>query len=159
MLLVLRGATQLACRLNVLDDSEREWMLRATRNADEVRNLFAKRRSARSTAHRLVRGPHCVETSADQWPDKKTSNRPGIASPEGGPHAEPGEPQEKFVSLDSGLSGRARKVQSAVYAWSPPQRIADVLKGKNASRPSYPLRALGLGRGDLAILYGSERCA
>ena len=103
----------------------RKWMLRATNNSDEVRNPVEKRRAVRSTARRLARGPPSVETSADQWPGEKTSNRPVIAFPGGTcgepvePHAEPVEPQEKLASLDSDLSVHARKVQSTVSAWSP----------------------------------------
>ena len=58
--------------------------------------------------------------SAFQRPGQKTPSCPAIASPEGGPRAEPVDPQEKFVSLNSNLSAHARKVQCAVTAWSPP---------------------------------------
>ena len=66
VLLGLRGATQLACRLNVLGDSECVWLLRATRNSGDVRDPFEKRRSSRATARRLVRGLPSVEASEDQ---------------------------------------------------------------------------------------------
>ena len=154
-----RAATRIACRLDVLDNSECKWMVRATHNSDEARFPFEKRRPARSTARRLVRGPPCVETSADQWPGKKTSARSATAFPGGEPHAEHGEPQEKCVSLDSNLAANAREVQSAVSARPPPQCIADVLKGKKVSLPPRPLCARGLIRDDLKILYSSERRA
>ena len=134
-------------------------MLRATRNSDEARNPFEKRRPVRSTARRLARGFRCVEKSVGRRPGKKTSNRPAIAPPEGGPHAEPAEPQGKFVLLNSDLSAHARRVQSTASARPPPQCIVDVLKGKKVSLPPYPLCALGLGRGDLEILCGSAHCA
>ena len=152
--LVLRGATQVARQLNVLDNSECKWLLRATHNSDEVRKPFEKRQSARSTARLLVRGSPTVETSVDLWPGRQTASRPAVAFPEGGPRAEPVGPQETCVPLESDLSVLARKVHSAVSAWAPPQYVAEASEGKRSELPLYPLCALGLSRGDLEVLFG-----
>ena len=82
MLLVLRGATQLARHKNVLDNSECVWSRRAAHNSDEVRNPFAERRSARTTVRRFVRGFPPAESSEDQWPGKQASSRPDVVFPE-----------------------------------------------------------------------------
>ena len=56
VVMVACGATQQACWLRVPGGSECKSMLCAMRNSDEVRNPFAKLRSARLLARRLVRG-------------------------------------------------------------------------------------------------------
>ena len=158
-LLVLRGATQLACRLLVLGNSDSVWLLRATHNSDDVRHPFEKRRSVRTTARRLVRGSPEVDSSVDQWPGTKTPNRPEVALPDSGPQAESVDPQQKFVLLNSDLSKHARKVQSPKSLWFPPMCVIDVVNWERAALPPYPLRALGLGRRELELLHGSDRCA
>ena len=56
VMLVIRAATQLACRLEVMNDDASMWLLRATRNSDEVRNPQGARMSVQTTGRRLVRG-------------------------------------------------------------------------------------------------------
>ena len=56
VVLVIRGATQLACRLKNVGNPSRTWLLRATRSSDESRFPFAKRRSELTTTRRVVRG-------------------------------------------------------------------------------------------------------
>ena len=149
----------MACRLDVLGNSECKRLLCATHNSDEVRDPSAKRRSARSAARCVVRGPPSVDKSEDQWPGKKTASRPEIAFPEGGPRAEPAEPRQKFVSLKSDLSAHARKVQSPGALRSPPQCVVDGFNGEKVSLPPRSLRALGLERHELKTLYSGDRCA
>ena len=63
--MVARGATQLACRLDALDNKEWKWLLRATRNSDEVRIPSSQRQSVRIAARRLVRRSPSVVKSVD----------------------------------------------------------------------------------------------
>ena len=100
---VIRGATQLACRLEVANDAERKWMLRATRSSDEVRYLSERRRPARSTARRLVR-----------WP------------PDGEPQAEPFALQKPPVASKRSASADAESAECAEELHSPPTCVAIV---------------------------------
>ena len=101
---VMRDATQLACRLNVLDGKD---CRRATRNSGEVRSPSSQRQYVRTTARRLARWSPCVNQSIYQWPGAKATRRPAIASPEGEPRAEPDESRKSFASLKSELYARA----------------------------------------------------
>ena len=86
---VIRGVTQLACRLTTLDNPSRNWTLRATHSSDEGRFPFAERRSEPTTARRIVRGSPDVEGSVDFWLGKKAEQRPEASRPGGEPQAEP----------------------------------------------------------------------
>ena len=52
VVLVIRGVTQLACRLKTLDNPSCNSMVRATHRSDETRFPFEKRRSELTTARR-----------------------------------------------------------------------------------------------------------
>ena len=65
VVLVIRGATQLAHRLDVLGNNECKWLLRATHNSDETRNPSEVRRSVGTTTRGLVRGSPTVGQYAD----------------------------------------------------------------------------------------------
>ena len=98
LLMFVCAATQFARRVKVLGDRERNWMIRATHNSDEARNPVARRRSVRTTTHRLVRGSPKVGSSAHQWPSRQASCRPAVSFPGGEPQAEPVEPQQQVVA-------------------------------------------------------------
>ena len=75
VLKIVRGVTQLACRFVVWSDSECMWLIRATRNSDEVRNPRPKRESVRATARRMVRGCPVALKSVDCCPVPKCRPR------------------------------------------------------------------------------------
>ena len=81
VLMVICGVTQLARRLQVLDDSDCKWLLRATHNSDEVRYPSDKRRSTCTSARRLVRGSPDVDASEDFWPGNQARSRPPASCP------------------------------------------------------------------------------
>ena len=76
VMLVIRGATQLACRLKRRGDPERTWVLRATHSPGEGRFPFAQPRSECATARRIVRGHPGARCSAAFWPVKIAPRRP-----------------------------------------------------------------------------------
>ena len=82
VVLVIRGATQLARRLQNVADPSRTRLLRAARSPDDSRLPFEKRRSASATARRIVRGDPKVPQSADWWPGEKAGMRPPALRPE-----------------------------------------------------------------------------
>ena len=152
----VRAATQFACRVQVLGDRECKLLIRATRNSDEVRNTVAKRRPARTTARRLVRGSPHVANFEDFWPGKRASSRPPASLPGGEPQADPGKPQQKFVMLNADASVHARKLQYRDRACPPPTFVAEVFDGRPARVPRCPLREIGLPRPELKVLFGDE---
>ena len=99
---------QLACRLQVVNDGERAWMLRATHNSDEVHYPSDRRRSTRVSARRLARGPPTVQSSVDFWPGFKARALPPASYPDGEPQAEPPAAQKAAVFLKSSISPHAK---------------------------------------------------
>ena len=88
MLMIARGITQLARRLDVWGDHECAWLLRATHSSDEVRRPESMRESVRVSGRRLVRGSPLVPESVD---------------------FSPGESTQDVVALQSDLSAHARE--------------------------------------------------
>ena len=76
VLLVIRGATQLARRLQNAADSSCAWLMRATRSSGDSRLPYEKRRSTSTTARRMVRGDPKVPESMDWRPGEKANKRP-----------------------------------------------------------------------------------
>ena len=135
VLMVLRGVSQSARRLQV-DDSESKWMLRATHHSGDVRYPSDKRRSACTSARRLVRG------STDADASEEARSRPA-SCPGGGPQAEPPTPQEVSVTLKKRLSPHAMSGVSRDAFRPPAACVAERRTGKAAQVPSsrYAARA------------------
>ena len=153
---VVRGATQLAGRLRVVNDKECKWSLRASRNSDEACNPGSKRQSVCTPARRLARGPPSVDQSKDQWPGSQAARRPEVALPDSEPRAQPAEPLTKFAAFKSDSSVRAQPAQSPRSFCSAPKCVLGHLNGKQVIAPPRPLRASGLERDESKPVY-SER--
>ena len=151
---VIRGATQLACRLKTLGNQSRNWTLRATRSSDEGRFPFGKRRSAGTTARRRVGGHPDAECSVDLWPGAKTCRRPEASRPVGEPQAEPSASVKTPVVPKKGVSAHAKKCDSPGEYHSPPSCAEERLYGKGARAPKCPLCDLGRSRDEVEKLRG-----
>ena len=124
VLVVLRGVSQLARRLQV-DDSEFKWMLRATHNSDDVRYPSDKWRSTCAAARRLIRGFPNADATEDFRPGTKARSRPPASCPDGGPRAEPPMSQKVSVALEKSLSPHAKSGVSRDEFHSPPACVAE----------------------------------
>ena len=142
VVLVIRGVTQLACRLQVANDAEREWMLRATHNSDEVRYPSDRRRSTRVTARCLVRGSPAAQYSVHSWPGSEARNRPPASYPDGAPQAEPSALQKLPAVVKQSASAHAKSAECAEELRSPPTCVVDRFAGKPAPLPGFPLCCL-----------------
>ena len=154
IVLVIRGVTQLACRLKNVDDPACTWMLRATHSSDESRFPFEKRQSACTTARRIVRGNPGNPKSVDFWPGRKAEGRPPASIPSGEPMAEPSDgPLEKMV-LRKSLSDRANPSNESDELVSPPAIVQKFLRGETTVVPRFPLCDLGLTTAEVDELHG-----
>ena len=144
VLLVIRGVTQLACRLGTLGNPSRNWMIRATHSSDETRFPSEKRQSVPTTARRFVRGSPLVAESCEFWPGPKTCSRPPVVCTDGEPQAEPSENANAQAVLKRSHSARAAKCDSKEEYHSLPPCVASRDAGNEVSAPPHPLCDLGL---------------
>ena len=135
VMLVIRGVAQLARRLKVLIDGECKWMLRATRNSDEVRHPSDKRLPTSTSARRLVRGSPDVVASQDFWPGVKARNRPPAVCPDGEPQAEPPSPQKAPLALKTSLSRMRGLACPAMSITLPPLARPTVARANPCASP------------------------
>ena len=136
VLMVIRGVSQLARRLQVLGDGQCKWMLRTTRNSDEVRYPSDKRRSTCASARRLVRGSQDVDASGDFRSGITARSRPPASRPDGEPQAEPPTPQKVSVALKKSLSPHFMSGASRGEFHSPPRAPPSVAQEKPRRCPS-----------------------
>ena len=114
VVMIVRGAAQVACRLSGLDNAELVWLLLACHFADNSRTPHGKCESAKTTVRRLARGSPICEASADSWPGQQALNRPRVAPSAAEPHAEPSDvPQDDVASLGAKLVPSSRVPESA----------------------------------------------
>ena len=128
-MLVIRGVTQLARRLQNVDNPSRTWLLRATHSSDESRFPFEKRRSAVTAARRIVRGNPVNPKSVDWWPGRKAEQRPTAEIPSEEPMAEPSDAITDKVVLRKSLSERASPFDASAEFHSPPACARDHFRG------------------------------
>ena len=154
VVLVIRGVTQLACRLKTLGNPSRNWTLRATRSSDETRFPFDKRRSEPTTARRLVRGDPEVGGPFDFWPGS-VELRPEACCPEGEPQAEPPATAKIPAALKKSRSAHAKRGKSE-DEYRPPSVLRGLLSEREraASASAPPVRPVcrrrSSGQGSLA---------
>ena len=140
MLLATRGCIrQLARRLDVLDNDECVWLLRAARNSDEVRRPGVTRKSVQTTGRRLLRGSPGGDESVEFRPGSEAADRPSASFAGGKPYAEPDKSSQTVAVLLSDLSARARNGESQQLTYSLPAAVVGRLNGGSASAPKFPM--------------------
>ena len=156
VVLVIRGVTQLACRLQNVDNPSCTWLLRATHSSDESRFPFEKRRSEVATARRMVRG--CPENakSVDWWPGSKAELRPAVETRSEEPMAEPSDTVPDKVVLRKSLSKRANPSDLTGELHAPPLRVQSHFRGEAVPVPKFPLCVLGMTSAEIEKLSGRK---
>ena len=154
VVLVIRGATRLACCLQNVDNPSCTWVLRATHSSDESRFPCEKRRSAVTTARRIVRGNPVNSKSIYWWPGCKAEQRPTADIPSEDPMAEPSDAAPDKVVIRKSLPERASPFDSSAEFHAPPASVRDFFRGESVAIPKFPLCVLGLAPAEVRKLQG-----
>ena len=159
MVIVIRGVTQLACRLRTLGSPSRNWTsaARSSLKTLSLKTLCCPQfgRDSSSVRQETFRADHGAPSRArpgakaelwpgDFWPGAKAELRPNASCPDGEPQAEPSMAVKIPVVLKKSRLAHFEKSESVDEYRSPLPCATDRLGGKDAPAPPYPLCDLGL---------------